>query len=88
MEDKYCQSCGMPMGNTNELYGSEKDGTKSTDYCMYCYQNGEFTAECTMEQMMDFCVQPMVENSPGMTETGAREIMKDVFPMLKRWRTA
>lgn len=88
MEVKYCQSCGMPMGNTDEFYGNEKDGTKSADYCTYCYQNGLFTADCTMEQMIDFCVQPMVENSPGMTEASAREVMKGLFPMLKRWKRA
>ena len=26
MEEKYCQSCGMPMGNTEEMYGTEADG--------------------------------------------------------------
>lgn len=88
MEEKYCQSCGMPMGNTDEFYGTERDGAKSTDYCTYCYQNGSFIADCTMEQMIDFCVQPMVENSPGMTEAKAREMMKGFFPMLKRWRSA
>ncbi|MDP4110063.1 MAG: zinc ribbon domain-containing protein, partial [Bacillota bacterium] len=31
MEEKYCQSCGMPMGCTDELYGTEKGGGKSRD---------------------------------------------------------
>ena len=33
MEERFCQSCGMPMGDTDELYGTEADGSKSTDYC-------------------------------------------------------
>ena len=28
---KFCQSCAMPM--TEELYGSNKDGSKNEDYC-------------------------------------------------------
>lgn len=28
MNEKYCQSCGMPMGNTDELYGTNADGKK------------------------------------------------------------
>ena len=28
MEEKYCQSCGMPMCGTDKLYGTEKDGSK------------------------------------------------------------
>ncbi len=88
METKYCQSCGMPMGETDELYGTEKDGTKSKDYCKYCYENGAFTADCTMQEMIEFCVKPMLENAPDMTEEQARAMMKGFFPMLKRWKTA
>ena len=51
---KFCQSCAMPM--TEELYGSNKDGSKNEDYCIYCYENGEFTADISMEEMIDFCV--------------------------------
>lgn len=29
---KFCQSCAMPM--TEELYGSNKDGSKNEDYCI------------------------------------------------------
>jgi len=88
MEEKYCQSCGMPMGTTDEAYGTEKDGTKSRDYCSYCYQNGAFTGECSMDEMIEFCVQPMVDNTPGMTKDAARNMMKAVFPTLKRWKQA
>lgn len=80
----YCQSCGMPMEDS--LYGTEKDGTKSPDYCSYCYQNGTFTGEMTMEQMIDFCAAPMAEHQPGMTEEKAKEMMRQFFPSLKRWR--
>ena len=88
MEEKYCQSCAMPMGNTNDMYGTEKDGTLSHDYCTYCYRDGAFVSDCTMQEMADFCVAPMVENNPDMTEAGARQIMKDVLPTLKRWSQA
>ena len=86
MEERFCQSCGMPMGQTDEFYGTEADGTKSKDYCSYCYENGKFTADCTMQEMIDFCVQPMLENMPGMTEEGARAMMSEHFPQLKRWQ--
>jgi hypothetical protein len=36
-----CQSCGMPMDRP-ELMGTEKDRSKSTIYCIYCYRDGEF----------------------------------------------
>ncbi|HAX39936.1 MAG TPA: transcriptional regulator [Clostridiales bacterium] len=86
MEERYCQSCGMPMGLKDEHYGTEADKSKSKDYCTYCYENGAFTADCTMQEMIDFCVQPVLENVPGLTEAAAREMMSIQFPLLKRWR--
>ena len=26
---KFCQSCGMPMGDTEDLYGTNADGSKT-----------------------------------------------------------
>lgn len=86
MEEKYCQSCGMPMGSTDALYGTEKDGGKSADYCRYCYENGAFTSDVSMEEMIEICVQPTVDNVPGMTPEAAREMMRQFFPALARWR--
>lgn len=86
MEERYCQSCGMPMGVTDELYGTEADGSKSKDYCSYCYADGKFTSECTMDEMIEMCIEPMVSSNKDMTEEKAREMMKAFFPQLKRWK--
>lgn len=85
-EERYCQCCGMPMGTTDELYGAEKDGSKSEDYCKYCYENGEFKADCTMEEMIEFCVPHMANANSGMSEDEARRMMGEFFPTLKRWK--
>ena len=53
-EKKFCQSCMMPL-NAPEDFGTEKDGSPSADYCKFCYVNGEFTGDMTMEQMIEFC---------------------------------
>lgn len=86
MEEKYCQCCCMPMGDTDDLYGTNEDGSKSKDYCKYCYDNGKFTADCNMEEMIDFCVPHMVEAHKEMSKEEARKMMMDVFPHLKRWK--
>ena len=86
MEERYCQSCGMPMGETDELYGLEADGTKSKDYCSYCYDKGAFTSDCTMDEMIEMCIEPMVSCNSEMTEEKARTMMKAFFPTLKRWK--
>lgn len=80
---KFCQCCGMPMEGAN--YGKEKDWTLSEDYCEYCYADGEFTTQCTMDEMIEQCVPFCVEADPTITEEQARASMKAYFPTLKRW---
>jgi hypothetical protein len=86
MEEQYCQSCGMPMGVTNDMYGTNSDGSKNNDYCKYCFDNGGFTSSTTMEEMIDFCVPHVVSANPDMSEDDARKMMNNFFPNLKRWK--
>lgn len=82
-DKKFCQSCAMPM--TEELYGTNADGSKNDEYCIYCFKDGEFTSDMTMEEMMNFCIEKMVEVHPEMDKEEASKMMNEVFPMLKRW---
>ncbi len=83
MEQKYCQSCGMPMNE--KVYGTEVNNEKNMEYCIYCYENGAFKQpNLTMEEMIDACVPFMKDN--GMDENEARNLMKNCLPALKRWR--
>jgi len=85
----FCQSCGMPMGDTDEMYGTEKDGTKSKDYCSYCYADGEFTeSDMSMEQMINLCIPHVVESNPETSAEDAKKMMEECFPTLKRWINA
>ena len=74
------------MGESDELYGTEADGSKSADYCQYCYEAGRFTFDGSMDEMIEVCVGPMVQHNQGMTEAQAREMMQGFFPSLKRWK--
>lgn len=86
MEEKYCQCCGMPMGQSDALYGLEADGSKSKEYCSYCYNHGTFTFTGTMEEMIEICIAPMLSSNPKMSESEAREMMLSYFPTLLRWQ--
>ena len=88
MEARHCQSCGMPMGATDEMFGTNADGSKSEDYCSYCFKNGAFSADCTMDEMVEYCVPHVISANPGMSEDTARKMMYEFFPVLKRWKTA
>ncbi len=82
---KFCQSCGMPLG-PDTPHGTESDGSPSADYCSYCYKDGKFAGEMTMEEMIDFCAPMMAQGNPGMTQDQAKAQMRQFFPMLKRWK--
>ena len=47
----------MPL--TEELLGTNADGTKNEEYCIYCYKDGKFLQECTMDEMIEHCAQLM-----------------------------
>lgn len=85
MEMKICQSCGMPMAEGTDLFGTNADGSLSETYCKYCFSEGAFgRPNETMEEMIDTCVPFMVEG--GMTAEAARTLMEETLPKLERWR--
>ena len=88
MEEKYCQSCGMPMNTVETVYGTNADGSKNEDYCAYCFENGAYKQDCTMEEMIEFCLPHVVSFNSDMSEEEAKKMMREFFPKLKRWKTA
>ena len=89
MNEKHCQSCGMPMNTEDAVYGTNADGSKSEDYCEHCYANGKFTGvDCTMEQMIEECIPYVIEDKPNMSEDDVRKMLTEFYPTLKRWRKA
>jgi len=83
---KVCQSCEMPMNGQEELRGTNADGSYNDDYCVYCYKDGAFTADISMDAMIEDCIPHMIAAVPGLTEEAARQSMKETFPNLKRWQ--
>lgn len=84
-QTKICQSCAMPLVAEND-FGTEADSTLSSDYCVYCYQDGAFTYDCTMDEMLSFCEQHIDQLKPaGVTPEDFMEHLREVFPTLKRW---
>ena len=88
MDQRFCQSCGMPL--TEDVLGTNADGSKNEDYCMYCYKDGKFLQDCTMDEMIEHCSQFVDEVNKQMpkpmTKEEYKQMMRGFFPMLKRWR--
>ena len=81
---KMCQSCAMPLKKDPNGGGTEKDGTKSNKYCSYCYADGEFTRQCTAEEMRDFC-SDMMTKEMKMPKFLAKMLCRGI-PNLERWK--
>ncbi|MBD5116017.1 MAG: transcriptional regulator [Ruminococcaceae bacterium] len=90
MNTDICQSCGMKMND--EVYGRNADGSVNTEYCKYCYPNGSFSRDETMEEMIEsnlnFLDEMNAESGRNLTPDEARAEMMKFFPTLKRWKKA
>lgn len=84
-DEKICQSCCMPL-NEDELCGTEVDGEKSRDYCIYCYKDGEFTRpDSTLDMMIDISAEVWADKDVNVTVEQAKTQLKKKMPLLKRW---
>ena len=87
MEQKFCQSCGMPL--TEEILGTNADGSKNEEYCIYCFKDGAFTSDFTMEEMVEFCAQFVDEFNKNagqnLTKEEYKAMLRQYYPSLKRW---
>lgn len=80
-QELYCQSCGMPLGD-DSLLAREADGALSETYCKFCYVDGHFANDCTMEEMVEQCAPHL-----GLAdEAEARAYMQRLLPTLSRWQ--
>jgi len=81
----FCQSCSMPLTKPED-FGTTAEGWRQNDYCVYCYEGGQFTQpDMTLQQMIDFCV-PLTAQAAGMSEADARALLERTLPHTKRWR--
>lgn len=83
----------MPLGEFTDKdgkqvsnFGSQEDGTQSSDYCSLCFQRGSFTQPNLSLQDM---IALSIENMTGelkMPEEKARQLANTAIPKLKRWQ--
>lgn len=88
MEEKFCQSCGMPIDDST--FGKEANGSNNEEYCHYCYMDGKFTSDCTMDEMIEHNLNYLNEfnkdSEVKYSVEEARAAMKEYFPQLKKWK--
>ena len=87
MENKIrCQSCGMPLSADFGNLGTNADGSKTDEYCSFCFQTGEFTNPTqTLEEMIESSIENMTRDL-NMPPEKAAELANSFIPTLRRWQ--
>ena len=69
-----------------ELAGTEANGEKSQDYCIYCYKEGKFTQpDATLDVMINISAEVWADKDPNVTVEQAKAQLRKKLPVLKRW---
>ena len=66
----------MPLSSL-ELLGTQKDGSPKKIYCKYCYENGEFKEDRTLEEEIEHLI-PMYIDDRDISKEEARRDYTDV----------
>ena len=78
-----CQSCGMPMTQDPEGGGTNADGTRSKEWCSYCYRDGAFLgADLTAPEMQKIAIDAL--KAQGFPRPLGWLMTRNI-PKLKRW---
>ena len=81
--NKVCQCCTYPLKDLDEI-STNKDGTWNTDYCIYCYKDGEWVdPNLTVQGVIDYTIPYMT--TPTVSADEARKRLEKWVPTLKRW---
>ncbi|MDR0771729.1 MAG: zinc ribbon domain-containing protein [Candidatus Peribacteria bacterium] len=88
MELIICQSCGMPL-DAEEHIGTNADGSKNNEYCIYCFKDGKFLDD--IENLSEYIEESKKHAADyaemaGVTEAQMIEHIEKVLPTLKRWK--
>ncbi len=83
MEHTVCQSCGFIL--MEESKGTNRDQTVNDDYCIHCYQNGEFTDHSLDVHKLEVRLKDMAKVHNEITIEEAEHII-NILPRLKRWK--
>lgn len=81
----------MPINiSLDKIFGTNENRTNNHDYCFYCLENGKYTVDYNMQQMIDVWVKYTDQyNQYASTSYSPEElnsILSERMPTLKRWK--
>lgn len=75
----------MPLARDEDA-GTEADGSRSAEYCIYCYRDGAFTEPDLTREEAVRKYAPMMAADLEMPLEGAEEMVRQHLSTLPRWR--
>jgi hypothetical protein len=73
----------MPMNKDEKGGGTNKDGSKSADYCSHCYEGGTWMLDMSVDDMQRR-VGGLLKQRCAPEDLQKRAVL--AIPMLKRWK--
>lgn len=83
MVTEICQSCGFAL--TKENRGRNRDHSFSDDYCINCFDDGEFKDHSLTLHHLEVKLLEMAKLHNEISLEEAENLIK-ILPELKRWR--
>lgn len=81
-----CQSCGMNIAE-DQYKGTNVDGSLSQEFCSYCFQNGKYTNNRSLEEQVEvgLSFDDKYQNASIEEKEKIKEQAKNILSNLKRW---
>lgn len=83
-----CQSCGMDI-SSDEHKGTNADKSLSEEYRAFCFKDGKFSNNFTLEEQMEIGLAYSPEYSSATTQEEKDKIKqqtREYLSNLKRWK--
>lgn len=79
-----CQSCYARITSISD-FGTYQDGSINTEYCLQCFEDGEFTRQSkSLEARIAKNIQ--LAHKLGMSQSRATKLADTVVPQIRKWR--
>jgi hypothetical protein len=84
LDEKRCQSCGAILRNDFDC-GTNADHTLNHEYCHYCFLDGTYQDDCSLDAMLSIAEQ-VIGDAERLPATAAAARARRLVPQLARWR--
>jgi len=85
----YIELCTTKNLENQETKGTNANGGKSEDYCTFCYKNGTFTQNISIDEIIEINLKHLDQwnkNSGQNLTTEENKKQRNIYAKPKRWK--